>query len=180
MIPAYGNLLTNRFAVFGRLPADVREATRGFIVPLRDIHGQIIGHTSLFPDGSTNDYKGTDPRHGAHRLEQYPGGSAESILLAYGLQEGLALWYLTEGKASVWCGWQDFPDVVAMPRFVRRVTVAAAPAEETDRLGYDPAECIAGELVAVGLNVGWLPLLSASFDAEVDARWPRRGKWWLK
>ena len=175
MITAFTHMSPHRFAVNGRLPADVQEAMRGLFVPLRDSCGKIIGRTSLFPDGSVDAYEGANPFQGALRLEQHPGASADSILLAFGPQEGLALWHLTEGRASVWCGLQDFPAVAALPQFVRRVTVAAAPAEETEALGYEPAESIAGGLVAAGLEVRWLPLLGESFNAEVDAHWPRKG-----
>lgn len=180
MTPAIKTLPISRFAVHGLLPAGVRETKRGLIVPLRDHRGQSIGAASLHPDGSSDSYDGADPLGGAIRLERFPGASGDNILLASGPQEALALSYLTDGNASVWCGWNEFPAVAALSHFVRRVTVAAAPAEEVRRLGYDPAECIAGELVAAGFDVRWLPLIGASFNAQIDGHWPRLENWWRR
>jgi hypothetical protein len=74
----------------------------------------------------------------------------------------------------------NYPAPAELPHSVRAVTVAAATPARVEELGYCPAASAAGEFIASGLSVEWLSLLSASFDAEIDAQWPRRPGWWQK
>jgi hypothetical protein len=168
-----------RYVVNGLLPADFRHDGKGWVLPLRRADCQTIGAMRVCNNGSRGDYDGLDPTGGAVRLELYARASVRDIIVAGELQEALALWHLT-GGAQVWVGWGEYPTAAALPHSVRRVTVAAAAPGRIDELGYCPAIAAAGEFVAAGLSVRWLPLPGASFNCETPAERRRPIGWWGK